>query len=756
MKRATQIVVLLAVVALPAAPARAPRRARGALSPPKGAAEHYLTATFGNSRACRHAGTLTVAGDVIRFDLSALGPSTSVFRAILRVPAGGHTVGATIRVVPLGVGSGKALALRPPFYRSFDATEAAGTWVRRPESNKGLKVVNGGGVDFAKAILEVSYAGTAEKPIPAVTGVSAVHAAGQTFLTWREIETPVGEDAPTFEAFEKAVLGARGRRRIVYRVYRHSRPITLETLGQARLVREVPEVLSCWNLKAIGNTEHPNQGAPTKHSPLRPGYNLVRAHVMTRYRIRSGADPLPRGTGLAVFTVAEPAKRYYAVTASIDGLEAVTSLGAGASLREPVEERPSPFPAIIHQRTGGAKRGGKPGTVVDVYNAWVEPPYHNVPTVAETYIVRWPDLPKADKQHPLPLWTVCGTYGSTAATMQNPGWYGARKHVRGAFTIGLAEGSLWQGFHESLGTLRGYDQGVVHNYPQRRVCAAARWALWRRDFFIDPERVYHWSQMGAWALRHGDLFAVVMSNGHANMSISKEAQKHGRSGKWGPYPAGSPNWLRVNQWDYMNLAKWVREHPTVELPYWLCWPAYGAFPSHTIGDFGFMPWPEMLHAMAGTKRAFAATWCSNGPGVIRPLFDLVPRIRLRQSLPAFTNCSLDSSPGDGDFRDAEKQGGINVHQVWEPETIVDEPDRWEITVGLRGTCPYPNATTDLTPRRCQRFKAKPGQSFTWRVTGLADGNVVQSGSATADRWGLVTVEHLALTREMRRLTIRRR
>jgi len=50
-------------------------------------------------------------------------------------------------------------------------------------------------------------------------------------------------------------------------------------------------------------------------------------------------------------------------------------------------------------------------------------------------------------------------------------------------------------------------------------------------------------------------------------------------------------------------------------------------------------------------------------------------------LPAFTNCSLDSSPGDGDFRDAEKQGGVNGHQIWEPETIVDDPDRCEITVG---------------------------------------------------------------------------
>ena len=124
--------------------------------------------------------------------------------------------------------------------------------------------------------------------------------------------------------------------------------------------------------------------------------------------------------------------------------------------------------------------------------------------------------------------------------------------------------------------------------------------------------------------------------------------------------------------------------------------AYGAYPAHTIGDFGFMPWPETIHAMASTKRAFAATWNSNGPGVTAGLHELVTRLRLHQSLPAFANCSLDANPGDGDHADSEKTGGINIYQVWEPETIVDEPNRWEITLTLRGDCPFPDLTTDLT------------------------------------------------------------
>ncbi|HRT96394.1 MAG TPA: hypothetical protein P5532_18370, partial [Planctomycetota bacterium] len=196
-------------------------------------------------------------------------------------------------------------------------------------------------------------------------------------------------------------------------------------------------------------------------------------------------------------------------------------------------------------------------------------------------------------------------------------------------------------------------------------------------------------------------------------------------------------------------------NPTAELPYWLCWPAYGAYPAHTIGDFGFMPWPEMIHAMASTKRAFAANWSSNGPGPIGPLRELMPRIRLHQSLPAFGRCSLDHSPGDGDHADAEKGGGINLYQLWEPETLVDEPARWEITLSLRGDCPYPECTTDLTPRRCQKFRAKPGDVFKWSAASLEEGGPLQSGTATADRWGLVTVEGLRLSKAKLRVKIER-
>ena len=61
-------------------------------------------------------------------------------------------------------------------------------------------------MDARGALLEVSTVGKVSRPIPPVTGLGVLHQSGQTFVTWKEIEVPVGRDAPTFADFENAVL----------------------------------------------------------------------------------------------------------------------------------------------------------------------------------------------------------------------------------------------------------------------------------------------------------------------------------------------------------------------------------------------------------------------------------------------------------------------------------------------------------------------------------------------------------------------
>jgi hypothetical protein len=59
-------------------------------------------------------------------------------------------------------------------------------------------------------------------------------------------------------------------------------------------------------------------------------------------------------------------------------------------------------------------------------------------------------------------------------------------------------------------------------------------------------------------------------------------------------------------------------------------------------------------------------------------------------------------------------------------------------------------TVDVTPRRCQKFKTRPGETFRW-ISSTGD-----SGTVTADQAGLVTVPRLVIKPESKTtLTIRR-
>jgi hypothetical protein len=247
------------------------------------AKEGFVTATFGNAPHVQYPATLKVEKDRIRFDLSSLPGNAVVQRAVLRFPFrsdwGGHSA---TKLLAVGL-SDRRLPTRPPYHRSLDATDAVRAWAEDAATNLGLRILHSGRADFTTAVLEVSYIGEVVQPLPKVTQLHANHRAGQTFLTWREPFDVVGKDGPTFEEFERAIVEAQSNRRITYRVYRHTQPITAANLGQAELACEVPEALSSWNLLAIANTEHP-QAAVTKRSQLRGG-NLRLKHIMSRYRL---------------------------------------------------------------------------------------------------------------------------------------------------------------------------------------------------------------------------------------------------------------------------------------------------------------------------------------------------------------------------------------------------------------------------------------------------------------------------------------
>ena len=90
--------------------------------------------------------------------------------------------------------------------------------------------------------------------------------------------------------------------------------------------------------------------------------------------------------------------------------------------------------------------------------------------------------------------------------------------------------------------------------------------------------------------------------------------------------------------------------------------------------------------------------------------------------------------GPGDPKLGAPVGGINLGFDW--SDVRDEPGRWSIALG--NELAKDRMTVDVTPRRCQAFRPKPGESFRW--TDSAGG----AGTVTADDWGLVTVPQMAI------------
>ena len=737
----------------------------------------FVAEVWGNAPSCHHRGTLTIGENgVAAFDLSALPAKTRIQRAVLRADFRRSGYGTTIRIHALSPTQQQAgedepiLALRAPLYNSFDATAAVRGWAAGDrKAPLRLHFRTAPGWQRATTTLEIACEGKAGEATPAVKDLKAIHHDGQTFLTWTEHEDIVAEDPVTIEKLEQKLLPLRGKADVVYRVYAHDRPITAATLPEAALLVEVPFVLSAYYLDSVATIEHPNPARGEGSTPLIPGAR-ARRQTVPRYVIADGQPPLPRGTGLYVRTITSAGRTWYAVLAAVNGREAVAAggLSAANSLAQPVDEKIAPPIPVMQARAEAKDGNGRPRWTVKTYNYWLEYPYVNVPRQLQFGTREALDL-GAGGGHL--LWVQLGAYGSQAIF---------NAFQRGGGDVAICppwdiDDSILQGRHECLETLKSYEQGVVHNWAQRRTLALVDWA--KRVYPVSGERVVVEGQFPLWAMRYPEVFAGVIGDAYGNFNKGREAQKHGFT--WGPYPRGCRNFAGVDQWDYMNICKYIRDNPKVELPYYVSRPTGS---SH-VGDIGPWAWPELFRALHDTKRAFSARW--GGPWAGAPVAGsvMVGKIRLHQSLPAFGRCSLDGCPGDGELNpggvggDGDPVGDINGWLVWETDDIVDEPGRWEMTVSLyggegrekRNACPAETCTTDLTPRRCQKFRAAAGAKFTWTNSVIDQPTPageapparpaprqVQSGSAVADPHGLVTLEGLTVTKARHRIQIQAR
>ncbi len=724
-----------------------------------------VSETFGpgGNRACSHPGALTLArgkdGTTVEVDLSAVPAGAKVYHASLIALRQGKGLEdrqdewlRPVLIYALASGeqappeTAKPLEFEPPWFCSLDAT-AAVREALAAKAGKARFLVK----QFYRWIpeateLQVTWEGQPAELPTQVAGVRAFHSGGNTFITWKEIDKLVDKEELTIGELadvRKELAEKEKTRKVRYRVLRHTAPITAGNVAQAEVLAEVGPT-SCANID--GGLDHWGRKSETQN----------------RFVIEPGKGKLPWGTGLYVHITTEKAGSfYYAVVTVVNGRANLADFSAANAPPQPVAEKASPYPVPVLQldtldeqgRFGGVRKGAR----VRLYVTWNAEPFTNLPNMPYNWSVT---IDESKLASPAPLGLYLHEWAGTHVRT-TWGWPGGRTGILVA-PNDFPPQTWWYGWHESKWTSRPWGQGKVHNYTERRVLAFLDWVA--AQWPVDRTRVFaQGGSMGGsgiytFALRNGDRFAMVSGNvGIANWTI------RGHFTTALELCTGYLNWNipasdAPTTSERVNMAKWLREHPAVETPF------LAAGNGKDDGAIGWQQAVSFFQALQDTKRPHAVFWGMRGHGTPPPSLRIDEQrsqsFRLDQTLPAFTKCSLDDDLGTGtklaepkefknregkvqkDAFDGDSEGYFNAHLRWETaeDKVVDQSGVWEMTFLLDKWCPADQCSVNVTPRRCQQFRAKPGQAFAWTATPVVGEGQAQSGTAKADDNGLVTLE----------------
>ena len=746
--------------------------------------------------ACTYPGTLAVAaGKQARlvFDLSALPKDARVFHASLycsTYQGGQPTEPARILV------DGRPLKLEAPWYRSLDATDAVKKWAADPASNQGFEVAQFEELLSKRCSLEIRYQGELKQLPEQVTGLRVVHHHGQTFLAWTEHEAFRPPKGSVFyvEKFSRRGhkvakepgAGWRGQARVPaitlktlrhlqgmelrdkpsgfqgirpakriritaqirYRVYRHSKRITAANIHQAEPLGETSP-LSAYDQKMAVVTF---KGEYIDQKEV--GGSIIPVCCI--------ADGVPVRAGEAVYchTPAKSGKAYYAVTTMLAGTENLRDIGNANSLPAPLAETLEP-PRPVLQRLQEIRPGQ---SVLERWHLfWPAPPYANLPRSPLHVLVGHPEKAKP----PLPM-IIDGFHGgfNIVGALRVPS--------RSALTLLIEHQHGYGGdgdllYNEGRGTLRSFRECKVDYFAERYFLRVIDWAF--KTWQVDRARVsggQHDSGPLHFGVRHPEIFRrIYLGNYTATYDMAWAPGSHGMATVLGP--RGIAKTVDGHDaWNALNLGWYLKQNPGKSVPLVMVSSGTGKDSGHT-SEFGWQDDPRGMAALRDARQPFIAAWSTGGddPGGYQQVRSVQPEvgkmfgvIRWDRSLPAFSNCSLDNNPGNGDPADGQSCGQMNGYLIWDnTEYHVDEKEVWQMPVWVVNTCPEDTCTVDVTPRHCRRFRPRPGQRFKWFNFDMAydgrDLRPLQSGTVTADKWGLVTLPNVKVSKTRNKLRIER-
>ena len=710
--------------------------------------------------------TVEVSGSQVQmaFDLTALPAGAQIYDASLYCFTQGN-VQPVEPVVIVPHDGGESLRLEGPWYRSFDATEA----VREARGGRLVLLVESfEGLEAEKTHLDIRYEGRQSgRPAEQVTGVRAIHHNGQTFVIWKELAAfrpatdsvfrvekfsarfeqnqTANEPGTGFMEYDRLpaitletlrqmqglasksigrgvrIYRVRNVPEIRYRIYRHKQKITTENLKDAKLIGETGSF--CGFDEKMRRISYRGEFLQQQE---------IAESIIPTLCYQDGT-PLSPGEGLYVHTPEHPGRAYYAVTAVLKGTEN-TIVGPSNGIASAIEEETAPLRPVF-QRVQTGLYDGDPLQYWFLF--WPARELSNIPRGPDHVIVTVPKgYAEGDPMEIGPLGHG-GTFNLVDHSTKHAPKDALKLHM-------IAPNNLC--YSNGLDTLKSFRQSKVDYFSERYLLSLIRWCQlrWR------PQARDLKGNMLHFGIRHPEIFAYLS---FGTYTTSYDYQ-------WAPQSRALQRWLGPRQmamtvdglpaWEQFNISWYVNRYPGRDVPYLYLVSGTGKDKGHT-SEFGWQDDPRGWSGLREARQNFTAFWARSRTEV----YTHVPKMTWGKSVPAFSNCSLDNNPGNGDPADGDPFGQINGWLLWQVDDIVDEPGRWEMTVYVTPDCPVASCTVGLTPRRAKRFRPEPGEIFEWTNTGVADGKEIRSGTVTADRWGLVTLKQITVTKEKNRIEITR-
>lgn len=720
--------------------------------------EIIATHSFTNYNGGTHPHTLTVTGNQITVDLSAIA-GASVFRATFNPGRNFNYYNLTQNpfyenTMALSC-NGETLILRPPRYNSFEATDAVVS--QMISGNLIIITVENQGAGFGNHIsLDVMCNVALPSTIQQVTDAHARFDNGDAFITFREVNTPLMVDEPGYQLFYNTYQNVMNGN-IRYRVYRSTAPLnSSQDIVNAQLIDEIYP-LSGWN---------PELEGPERVFP----YTWLNGTV-TRLPVENGVLASV-GTGIYVNRYKggqNSENAWYFISHTVDGAEDFSAIVPGMNLTSRLDEMPGRGVVLLSKTEHVNDFIYEGATTLNYYVKWECPPASAFPNEASNYLVCLRDnINYSSFQPGVSLKLHC--WGGNLN--DNCGWwyYADQGHIMVSANQ-FPWQSWWAGHHSSLGTLKSYHDGTVQPFTPFRLMNFV-FDFIRNEFNIDTNKIMlSGASMGGsgtsmFGIRNGQLFSNLNSwvgvhdpkntpvfqgsyeTAFGDSSWHCQFSNVDFTAKFGGIEVRPED--NYDVWEYYDNSGWLEAHPDAEIP----WHTF----SNGVNDDA-IGWPqavEYVETLIAKKLPFNFTWGQAGHGqramVLAPYgyeWDRNSHILFskNQSFPVFSNASLNNDLMN------DPEGQINNYFYWDTESIIDTTDKWEVNISLNDRCPQNIATADITPRRLQHFQTEPGKRYV--CSWYENETLLSRDTIIADDFGLVTSGQVEITKNLRKIEITR-